>query len=104
MAETQQPLLIRDTSEHPDWATIATTAAMGAYAGVPIHGGSEVIGFINLESALPGAFSARDRARLQAFADQAAIALNNARLFKQLNLQNAELDAFTHTVAHDLKS
>lgn len=104
MTETHQPLLIRDTSEHSDWLTVAGVAMTGAYAGVPIRGGSEVIGFINLDSAEVGAFSTRDRARLQAFADQAAIALTNATLFKQLQMRNSELDAFTHTVAHDLKS
>lgn len=104
MLESQQPLLVLDTSEHPDWLTITGNQWEGAYAGVPITGGSEIIGFINLESATAGAFSTADRARLRAFADQAAIALNNARLFRQLQTRNAELDAFTHTVAHDLKT
>ncbi len=42
-----------------------------------------IIGFLNVDSANPGFFSQIDAERLQAFTSQAAIALENARLYDQ---------------------
>jgi len=97
-------LIIPDTEADPDWQVVKGTHWIAAYAGVPIMDGGNVIGFINLDSETPGAFTALHESRLEAFASQAAIALKNARLFNELERRNNELDSFTHTVAHDLKS
>src|SRR5690606_39419352 len=51
-----------------------------SYAGVPIAAKGEVIGFINLGSLIPYFFTPIHADRLQAFAEQAAIAIQNARL------------------------
>ena len=42
----------------------------------------QAIGFLNLDSATPGAFTAAHAERLQAVAEQAALAIENARLFQ----------------------
>ena len=135
-----------------------------SYVGVPICIRDRVVGFLNVNSATPGFFGRADAVRLKVFADHAAIAIENARLYYQAqqeladrvraekelqdhrdhleelveertaelmsaneNLQreigerkqaegtlrrytaelesrNEELDAFAHTVAHDLKN
>jgi PAS domain S-box-containing protein len=54
-----------------------------AYAGAPIRLEGEVIGFINLESGSIPCYSQTDLAHLETFADQAAIAIQNARLYEQ---------------------
>jgi GAF domain-containing protein len=54
-----------------------------AYLGAPIQLEGEVIGFIHLNSAHPGFFSSTHAERLEAFTDQAAIAIQNARLYEQ---------------------
>jgi signal transduction histidine kinase len=54
-----------------------------SYAGAPICVRGETIGFLDVTSAEPGAFGRQHAERLRAFADQAAIALENARLFEQ---------------------
>jgi PAS domain S-box-containing protein len=82
MSETGQPIAIPDTHEFPAWVDRPESRWIRSIAGAPIRINDEVIGFLNLDSATPGFFSAGDAARLQAFADQAAIGIHNARLYE----------------------
>ncbi|MBN1430821.1 MAG: PAS domain S-box protein [Anaerolineae bacterium] len=103
MIESKRPLAIPDTLSDPRWDELQDVNWARSYAGAPIRLEGEVIGFLDLFSARPGAFGQVHADRLQAFADQAAIAIKNAQLYGQLEERNAELDAFGHTVAHDLR-
>jgi signal transduction histidine kinase len=47
----------------------------------PIRSNGKILGFISLDSATPGYFTQVQAERLQSFADQAAIAIQNAQLF-----------------------
>lgn len=61
---------------------------------VPIRSSEGVLGALYLDNRFErGRFKTDDRALLLAFADQAAIALNNARLVEALERRTAELDA-----------
>ncbi|MBA4419548.1 MAG: hypothetical protein C0391_00160 [Anaerolinea sp.] len=83
MASNQQPLIISETQSNPFWIQKAKTSWVRSYLGAPIQKDGKVIGFINLNSATPNFFNALHAERLRAFADQAAIAINNARLYSQ---------------------
>lgn len=111
MSETGQPVILANTRHHPGWVSAQKTKRVASYCGAPITLGGEVIGFLNLESTLPGFAVPKHAERLQAFADQAAIAIKNAHLYQELShyvaeleVRNRELDSFAHTAAHDLKS
>jgi diguanylate cyclase (GGDEF)-like protein/PAS domain S-box-containing protein len=54
-----------------------------SFAGVPICSRDQVIGFLILLSAVPNFYSQIHTDRLRAFASQAAMAIENARLFEQ---------------------
>ncbi len=80
MAESRQALVIADRrADLPpafpgaDW--------IRSYIGAPIVTDGQVIGFVNLANTQPGFYTDIHAARLQAFADQAAIAIENARLY-----------------------
>ncbi|NDJ59490.1 MAG: PAS domain S-box protein [Chloroflexi bacterium] len=85
MFSTGQPLVIDDVRVYLGWVTVPETEWIRGYAGTPIHLNDEIIGFINLDSETPGAFTAEQVSTLQTFAHQAAIAMNNARLWAQVN-------------------
>lgn len=82
MAEARAGMVISDTTDFSGWIITPSTDWIRSYVGAPLISQGEVIGFMNLDSATPGFFSEKHLERLQAFANQAAIALRNARLYK----------------------
>ena len=85
MQETNKPVVIPDTAEHPGWQRLPETEWLRSYAGAPICVRDRVIGFLSVDSSIPNFFKQADAERLQAFANQAAIAIRNADLYQELS-------------------
>ncbi len=77
------------------------TASKGLLSGVglPLIAHRQVIGVIFIFRNYPDLFSANDRQLLQAFADQAAIAVYNAQLYRQVSYEKQRLDALIDSAA-----
>lgn len=77
------------------------TASMGLLngVGIPLAAHSQVIGVIFIFRSYPDLFSTNDKLLLQSFADQAAIAVFNAQLYKQINYEKGRLDALVDSAA-----
>ncbi len=74
---------------------VAQAAGMGLHQviALPMAIGSELVGVIYVFRAYGGSFTRNDVQLLQSFADQAAIAVHNARLFEQVTMEKQRLDA-----------
>jgi diguanylate cyclase (GGDEF)-like protein len=79
--ETGEPIIIPDTHSDPGWITVPSGAWIKSYAVMPIRIREKVVGVLNLDSAVIGFYTSEHIHILSAFADQAAIAVENARLF-----------------------
>ena len=90
MAESGEPLVIPDTQDDPRWTPLPETEWTRSYAGVPIRARGEVIGFLNVDSATPNLYGPVHGGRLRAFAAQAALAIENARLYTAVQQELAE--------------
>ncbi len=67
--------------------------------GLPLIAHQEVIGFIYIFRNYQGMFSANDRSLLSSFANQAAIAVRNARLYTEVNREKQRIDAMLDSAA-----
>jgi two-component system nitrate/nitrite sensor histidine kinase NarX len=83
MEDTRKPLIIPDVKEDSDWVDVQGSEWIQAYIGAPIILDEEVIGFLNLVSSKPYFFTSTHAVRLRAFANHAAIAIQNARVYDQ---------------------
>jgi PAS domain S-box-containing protein len=90
MLETRQPVIVYDTRTYPGWMRLDATDWLGSNVGAPISIQDNVIGFILLDSQMPGFFTPIHAERLEAFANQAAIAMHNAHLLQQAQEEIAE--------------
>jgi len=77
------------------------TASMGILNGtaLPLAAHGQVIGVIFIFRNYPDLFTPNDRILLQSFADQAAIAVYNARLYGQISYEKQRLDALLDSAA-----
>ena len=99
--ETGQPVVVGDTRTFPGWRTLQQTQWIRSHVSAPIRIQGNVIGILNLDSESPGRITETDADHIQAFADQAAIAIENARLFQETRRRADEFAALYKTT-HDL--
>jgi signal transduction histidine kinase len=92
MLNTGNPLVIPNTYQEPLWQKLEQTSWIKSYAAAPLRVQDQVIGFLNMNSDQVDFFNARIIPRLQAFADTAAAAIQNARLYQRTQLYAAELE------------
>ena len=83
---------IADVALDPDVNQAAMAAfKIGAFLGVPMIRGDRALGSINISKEVSAPFTETQIALLRTFADQAVIAIENVRLFKELEARNSEL-------------
>lgn len=88
VARSGQRMVIANVNEHPlyrDWQW------GGAIVGIPLRIGPRVLGVMNVAIAQPHVFDEDELRVLELLADQAAVAIENARLYQDLQQQMEKL-------------
>jgi len=87
VAATGEPLLVQDPANDPRFLPAYREAyqrlGVRAFLGVPVKTADRVVGVLNIRSGQATGFSAADIDMAKAFAAQAAVALENSRLFQE---------------------
>jgi len=94
VAATGEPLLAPDVSQEPHYVRMLGSKTRSELT-VPIKAKGEVIGVLDVQSDRLDSFDESDLVVLQSLAYQAAIAIENARLFRDTVRQVRELRALT---------
>jgi PAS domain S-box-containing protein len=92
MQQTGEAMVIPDTTTDPAWVPATEMDWLRSYAAAPICVREQVIGFLNVDSATPGFFNQAHLDRLRAFANQASLAVGNARLHEQVQARGRYLE------------
>ena len=94
MKVSGKPVIIQDTYADPEWRREPGTEWIRSYLGAPIKTKDKLLGFIDLDSDKVDSFTKEQAERLQAFANQAAIAVENARLFSEKSQYAEQMETF----------
>jgi len=88
MIATGKPVQVNDILADPDWVVSNPYRRyLRSYVAAPIRIATETVGFLNVNGTRAYQFTPRDVQRLKAFADHAAVAIQNAQIYqKQLHL------------------
>jgi signal transduction histidine kinase len=94
VAKTRFAIRIDAVAEGQRWAEAARAAGLdGSLLAVPLERGNLVVGVLVVgRNAQAPAFTAADEALLATFADQAATAVENARLYEEIRAFSEELE------------
>ena len=93
VVQTGQPVIVNDTSRDPRWAGEVSQTGFhtSSILAVPLIANNQTVGVLELLNKKDrGTFSEDDANLLSTFAGQAAIAIDNARLFEMTDLQLSE--------------
>ncbi len=89
--QTKEPICIRDINSVPDWPSFPGSDAVRTWLGTPLMAGEQLIGILIVESDKSDAFDTHEEWLVSSLAAHAAVAYQNARLFRQTEQQVAEL-------------
>jgi signal transduction histidine kinase/putative methionine-R-sulfoxide reductase with GAF domain len=92
MIKTGRPIAVPNTATEPQWIQEKGQELWRSYVGAPVKVGGVVVGFLNVNSTRPGTFSHQDAEHLQAFANHAATAIENAQLYEELHRYADDLE------------
>lgn len=96
LLHTSHSLILSDAQADPRFESWGSTDYIRGWMGVPLIVQGEAIGYLTLDSKQVAAFNEKDALMAQAFANQAAKALENAWLFDQVKAGRKRL----HTLSH----
>jgi signal transduction histidine kinase len=104
ISASRSPLLIDDVTRNAAWQQQSILPVHRSWIGAPLLAQGQVIGIVSLTREAANMFSPEDMMLVWAFAGQAAIALENAKLYDQLARFNSELENLVHQRTQELET
>lgn len=101
--ESSRPHIINETRTDPDWIIAPGREYIHSWMGVPLLVKGDCIGIMNIDRRDPHAFNAHDMELAIAFANQAAVAIDNARLFARQQRHAEEMEQGVRERTRDLE-
>ncbi len=92
----RQPMIIADAQADNRFEKLAGSEYIHGWMCVPLFSQRHLIGFLNFDSKRIGAFNQDHAAIAQTFANQAAVAIENARLFQQENRRSQIIETLAN--------
>ncbi len=89
-------LVVSDIQHDSRFSLPPGSAWLRSYIAVPIVVQNQVVALINVGTATPDFYQEWHAARLQAFAYQAAVAMQNARMYENAKKTAAQMEALSH--------
>ena len=102
-ARSQQAVIVNDVHNEPGWLPNPLLPDTRSEMAVPLVVGDQVLGVLDVQSAVLNAFSQEDANIQTALASQIATALQNARTFSQAQGQ-AQREAMLNTISQKIQS
>jgi putative methionine-R-sulfoxide reductase with GAF domain len=90
-AESNEPVLVSDTSQDPDWLPNPMLPETKSEVAIPISVGDQVLGVLDVQHDQTDGLSQEDVDALQAVANQVAIALVNIRQYEETQTTATQL-------------
>jgi GAF domain-containing protein len=95
----RQPIIIPDVRNDERFTHFEGTGYIRSWMGVPLYAQDKLIGFINLDNKLEDFYTEAQASVVQTFANQAAIAIQNAHLFDAEQQRRREAETLREAVA-----
>lgn len=94
---SKKPIYIEDITQDPSLKSWVDTEGIRGWMGVPLILGGKVIGGLTLESRQKAVYEEIEAYLVQAFANQAAVAIQNAQLYEASRKKTQELSELYDT-------
>jgi len=99
MKEGRQAVVIDDVHLDDRWIKIGDWEHVRSWVGVPLFAKDNFLGFLNAEKGIPGFYKEADVQLLRDFAQGAALAIENARLFEAEAQRRREAETLRQAAA-----
>lgn len=99
--QKEQPIILEKINKDPRFEGWGGTSEMRSWMGVPLIFLDRVIGCLTLDSKFDNAYGAKQGELAQIFANQAAIAIENARLYRSTK-DSADRQKLLHQLSQEM--
>ena len=90
--KSKKPVIIPDVYEEPHWQVSPKVAHIRSWMGIPLLHNQKAVGVLTIDNFKVNAYDSENAQIAQIFANQAAIAIQNAHLFNQVTQAQKETE------------